>query len=153
MSRMQTFSAGQRIFSVDMMHAYINIFKPKAVAVPLSLLEYILDHPSWGDGVRYSVRDVFAKPKKYVDDMERIKNANLKYPILIWKNQKGHYVVDGVHRIAKAFLTKHSKIKAIIFGTPIMKKFLLSAKGDWDMVHALSQADIMQRFYKRFPSK
>lgn len=149
---MQTFSAGKRIFSVDMMHAYINIFKPKHVLVPMSFLEYVLDHSSWGKlDNSHSARDVLAAPKKYKKDMERIVTANLKYPIIIWKNKTGHYVVDGIHRIAATYLKKSPKIKAIIFSTPLMQKFLLSINGDWNLINQLSQADIMQRFYKRFP--
>lgn len=149
MSLMQTFSNGKHVFSVDMMHAYINLFKPKVVLIPLTLLEYVIDHPGWGEpGSTYTARDVLKHPKKYKEDMERIESANLKYPIIIWKNQKGHRVVDGVHRIVKAQRDGVSKIRAVVFDGALMRKFVI---GSWPIPGVMSQADIMQKFWKRFP--
>jgi hypothetical protein len=57
--------------------------------------------------------DVLANPNKkmYKREIERINNANLKFPIIIEEN--GHHVVDGVHRLVKASLQKKNKNKSI----------------------------------------
>ena len=45
----QTFSNNKNIYSVDMMFAYINIFKPKSIKIPISELLKNLEGKSWGD--------------------------------------------------------------------------------------------------------
>ena len=79
----QTNSNGKYIFSVDMMFAYINIFKPKSKTVTVSSLIHNLEHNSWGNGSkkeRFSALDVINNPtkEKFKDDIKRIMNANLK---------------------------------------------------------------------------
>jgi hypothetical protein len=69
----------------------------------------VVDHESllkgtgrtWGDRPnRYGWRDVLADPDKYPEEMARIENADLSYPILV--RDRDDVVIDGIHRLLKA---------------------------------------------------
>jgi hypothetical protein len=151
----QTFSVGKRIYSVDMIHAYIQLFEPVVVGMPLDVLEYCMHIKSWNDrgllSSSFSAQDVLDNPKKYEQDFERIKNANLKYPIIIWNRANGHYVVDGIHRIAKAIGLKRKKINAYIFDEVLMNKFLVDRKGNLKRVEDMPMSETISMFHERFP--
>ena len=99
----QTFSDGKNIYSVDMMFAYINIFKPKYIKVNVKDYLSTLEYNCWGNPKikkLFSPKNVIDNPKKHKEDYKRIMNSSLKYPIIIANNN----IVDGVHRITKAYL-------------------------------------------------
>ena len=149
----QTYCNNNNIYSVDMMFAYINIYKPKSKYIEISTLQKTLEYDCWGipeKNIKYSPMDVLANPNKkmYKEEIERINNANLKFPIIIEEN--GHHVVDGVHRLVKASLQKNIKIKAYVFSKEEMKKFLLSRKKDWNKINNLKIYDYIKLFYEKF---
>lgn len=73
--------------------------------VPLSKFTNHIKKKEWG---KYSIKNVLDNPDKYPEEMKEIKNVDLRYPILIHKDN----VIDGNHRLAKAFLLRKKKIKA-----------------------------------------
>ena len=56
---------------------------------------------------------------------QRVMKADLSYPILVVKNEKGEIfgLLDGTHRLQKALLQKKKKIKVKIFNKEELKKF------------------------------
>jgi len=145
----QTYSINKKIYSIDMMFAYLNIYKHPTISVPVSKLLNALEDKSWGNHskkIYYSANDVIKNPKKYKNEMDRIKKANLKYPIII--DEK--YVIDGIHRLSKAYLRDKKYIKAYIFDKKLMKKFLINSKADWIKVDNLQTHDFIKLFYKKF---
>jgi disulfide oxidoreductase YuzD len=147
----QTFSDGNKIYSVDMMFAYINIYKPKSKYVKVKSLLKTLEYKGWGDPIKkiyYSALDVIKNPKKkkYKNEIARIKKANLKFPIIIANN----IVVDGVHRLTKAHLSHKEKIKAYVFTNKEMNKFIINRKLDWNKIDELQTYDFIKLFYDRF---
>lgn len=62
----------------------------------------------------------------------------------------GNNVVDGVHRLTKAYLTNQKKIKAYIFTKKEMNKFLINKTIDWNKVDELQTFDFIKLFYERF---
>lgn len=148
----QTYSNNNKIYSVDMMFAYINIFKPVHTKILVSDLTRNLDHKCWGDptnAIEYSPLDVLKDPELYVRDMDRIDNANLSYPIIVHNT----IIVDGVHRLTKATLSGKKYIKAYKFDDDLMKLFLIDKKGDWDKVDIMQTYHYIELFYKRFSGK
>jgi hypothetical protein len=146
----QTFSSNNKIYSVDMMLAYINIFKPNYIYINIDSLMKNLDYKAWGDPIQeihYSPMDVLKTPKKYKDEIKRIKNADLRYPIIITSNNN---IVDGVHRLTKAYLNKNKKIKVYKFMAKDMSKFLINNEKDFKKVDKLNLHDFIKLFYKRF---
>ena len=145
----QTFSDNKKIYSVDMMFAYINIFKPKCRKVDINQFSATLNYKGWGDPKKkifYSANMVLNNPKKYKDEMKRIKNADLKYPIIVYKN----YIVDGVHRLTKAALLGKTTIHAYIFDDKMMKLFLLDKNKDWDKIDKIQVYNYIELFIKHF---
>ena len=62
------YSVNNKIYSVDMMIAYINIFKPKKKQVDTIPLFGVLENKMWGDPLKtnfYSPLDVIKNKKKY----------------------------------------------------------------------------------------
>ncbi len=147
----QTFSINKNIYSVDMMFTYLNIFKHETIKIPVSKLLKNLENKSWGDpskNIYYSPMDVIKNPKdkKYKNDNNRIKKANLNYPIIITDDR----IIDGMHRLSKAYLQNKKYIKAYVFDKKIMKKFLLNNKGNWNEIDNMDIYQLIKLFYKNF---
>ena len=87
------------------------------VLIPLSNLKYHLKEKEWGN---YSIQDVLKNPDKYPEDIEIINSVDLSYPILEYKDN----IIDGNHRLAKAFLDGKENIKV----KQITKKQMEAAK-------------------------
>ncbi len=154
----QTYSDGNKIYSVDMMLAYINIYKPKFIKVNINDYLHVLDYKGWGDPskkILYSANDVIDSireknvPKKYVKEHNRIKNANLKYPIIV----NGKHIVDGVHRLSKAVLLGKKQIKCYKFDDKIMNSFLLDKNKNWKKIDELKIHNFIQLFHEKFSQK
>lgn len=125
----RTTSSGKTVYSVDLMIAYINIFKPKAQVIKLSDIHMDFNAKGWGES-DISVNDVLANKKKYITDYNRIKSANLSYPIIINSKYEIH---DGVHRYVKAMMLKKKTINAYVFDNKLMKKFIINKTGNYDV--------------------
>ena len=118
----KTYREGKEIYSVDMMLAYTNLYTTRKVMLKVFELGPQLDELVWG---KNSPRQVMAK--KTGEDWDRIKHANLSYPILITEDGK---IIDGYHRVCRATMDNHTTIKAHVIPDAIMKKCLLVDNGD-----------------------
>ena len=85
-----------------MMLAYVDTHSHPIVKLPIDEFLPQLKVKVWGS---WSPMDVIEHMdmKKYKADVERIKNAKLSYPIMLTGK---HTIVDGYHRLAKAYLEK-----------------------------------------------
>ncbi len=148
----QTFSDNKIIYSVDMMFAYIHLFKPEFEKIKISELLYHLDFDLWGDvrNIKYTPKDVLANPIKYEIEMNKINNSDLKYPIIIYKKYNKLMIVDGLHRLTKSFMLNKKTIKTYIFDFELMNKFIINRNKDWDMVDNIPIYKCMEIFYTRF---
>ena len=145
----QTFSDNKKIYSVDMMFAYINIFKPKYTKIKTDQLLHNLEYKGLGDpkiNLFYSPKQVLDNPKKYKDEIKRINEANLKYPIIVYNNN----IVDGVHRLTKSFLLNKKTIKAYIFDDKTIKNFIIDKNKDWNKVDKIQIYNYIELFIKKF---
>jgi hypothetical protein len=150
----RSFAIDKKIYSVDMMFAYVNILKHPITEVKISDYEHFFNFQTWGDirvNKLYSPFDVLnnMQDKKYKNDIARIKKANLKYPVFVYNG----YIVDGMHRLVKAKLLKKKTIKAYVFDDKLMAKFLLNNKGNWKKVDSLETYEFIELFIKRFIKK
>lgn len=83
-------------YSIEMMHAYINLCKPdNKIKLNLEDLKFNLEYNCWANFVCPIdvINDI--KNKKYKDELFYINNANVKYPIIVDSN---YYIIDGMHR-------------------------------------------------------
>jgi len=149
-----TYSDNDYIYSVDLMFMYINKVRPKYEAILVKKLEPQLHIECWGDmNEKFSPMDVIKNRTKYTEDDERIINADLSYPIIIYNN----FIVDGMHRLTKAYLNGDKYINAYIFSDDLMNKFIISKRknelwddSDWNYYDNLTIEDIRKIYNDRF---
>lgn len=144
-----TYTHKNKIYSVDMMISYVNCFQHPVIEIPLTQLEHTLINKCWTNidtKICHSPNDVLENPEKYKKDMERIKSANLSFPIIVNNN----YIIDGFHRYTKAYLGHEKTIKACVFDKKLMQKFVLDKKGNCDKVDNMKAYKLIDLFYKRF---
>lgn len=108
---MQSYSNNKKIYSVALMIAYLNMSKRKSQKIKIHTLKNQMKYKAWGDPVKnifYSPRKVIKNPhnKKYKDDLKRIKKADLTFPIIM----SDGFIVDGMHRLTKAYLINKKEI-------------------------------------------
>jgi len=145
-----TYSDNDKIYLVDLMIAYVNIFDYPVTDIDTKDYLSHLKSKCWRKfGKKYSPIEVLNNPSVYDLDMEKIKNAELIYPIIIFDGN----VVDGMHRLTKLYLQQKSHLKAYVFNEALMKKFLVSAKGDYKKLESLEIHHIIEMFNDRFTIK
>ena len=86
------------------------------------------------------------KNQKYKDEVIRIKNANLKYPIILDSN---YNILDGVHRYVKHIIENKTTINVYIFDKKIMKKFIIGKRDEFNDKN-LQINDFIEIFTQRF---
>lgn len=148
-----TYSNGHQIYSVDMMFAYLNNHPVTPIKVKVSDYWDVLKSNNWGDPVKnqlYSAFDTINYPQKYPKDYQRIMNAQLAYPIII--AQSNNQIVDGIHRLAKAYLNDQKTILAYIFNDQLMQKFVLAkeTKNVWTKIDRMPVYQLISLYYERF---
>lgn len=147
MPNFKTFSDETHIYSVDMMMAYVNTHKLQTVPFDLEENHWQIEQPVWGD---YSPADVLKHPekKKYIDNIRRIKDADLSYPIFV--TSKGQ-IIDGYHRVLRALKDGKKTMKSYVFDAVLMKKFILQKDLDFVAVHQrMAIHDLLELYVKRF---
>ena len=129
-----------------MMFAYLNSNKHPVETLQLEELEPQLKELVWGD---WSPMTVLEKmdAKKYSENAERIKKADLSYPIIVTGK---HRVVDGFHRLAKAQLEGKKTIKVQVFDAALMRKFLLVKGLDFVKLNEMKIHEVLELYIKRF---
>lgn len=148
----QTFSDDKYLYSVDMMFAYLKNNEHPTTKIMVDDYIDTLEYSGWGDpskNIYYSAMDVINNPMVYQDEYKRILRADLSYPIII---SADGYIVDGMHRISKAYLEKKPSIRAYVFDEDLMTKFILAGKSIdvWEMVDKMPTYEIIDLYYQRF---
>lgn len=147
MPNFKTYSDEKNIYSVDMMMAYVNLNKLSIQKLSIEENLWQLEQPVWGD---YSPSNVLKNPekKKFAENIQRIKAADLSYPIFVTSK---HQIIDGYHRVLKAIKQKEKTIKAYVFEPSLMKKFIINKELDYPAVHQKMQIhEILELYAKRF---
>lgn len=68
-------------------------------------------------GCFISIFQVLNQPNKFAEHINRIKNADISYPLIIMEDPYDKYgsILDGSHRFAKMLLEKKRKINVVYF--------------------------------------
>ena len=113
-----------------------------------------LEQKVWGE---WSPKTVIEKMdvKKYHENSERIKKADLSYPIIITGNKtavtKAHSIVDGYHRISRAYLEGKKYINAYVFDKSLMNNFIINKDMNFVKVHRDTDIhEMLELWTKRF---
>jgi len=88
--------------------------------VELSELEHFLSENVWGFDEKLTPTMVLKDKNKYKEYYEDILKANLGKPILI--RESNGEIIDGYHRLTRAFIEKRDYIKAIYVSDEEMKE-------------------------------
>ena len=107
------------VYSVDMMMAYVNLFKHPIVKINVAEFLPELKLIRWNDMV---LLDVLKDLKNHPTHYTRIMEADLSYPIFV---RADNDLIDGAHRLCKAILTGKKTINAYVFNNILMKKFII----------------------------
>lgn len=138
MPPLKTYNDEKNTYSVDMMMAYVNAHKLPIQRISIEENLWQIEQPVWGD---YSPSDVLRNPskKKYAENIQRIRNADLSYPIFL--TSKGQ-IIDGYHRILKAIQQEEKTVKAYVFDAALMKKFVIQG--------SIEIYELLELYQKRF---
>jgi len=150
MTTLKTYHNNKNIFSVDMMISYVNVFGHPKVKLPTSDFVPQLEEKVWGD---WSPLDVIYNMnfKKYKEDADKIKKADLDYPVIVTGK---HKIVDGFHRVSKAYVEGKKNIDVYIFSSDLMNKFIIDRDMNFDKVHNNTDVhEILELWTKRFCSE
>jgi hypothetical protein len=140
----ETYSDNKYKYSVDLMHAYINLQQPEKHKLETSELIFNLDFNCWDKNTKPSDVISCIKSKKYKDEVKRITESNLEYPIIVDNNL---FIIDGMHRFVKSVLINKSTIDVYKFDKKIMKKFIIGTLGE---KLNLTISDYIELYQKRF---
>lgn len=132
-----------------MMISYVNVYGHQKVKLPVDDFIPQLKENVWGD---WSPMDVINNlgAKKYKEDAEKIEKADLAYPVIVTGK---HKIIDGYHRVAKAYLEGKKQIDVYVFNSDLMNKFIINRDMDFVKVHNnTSIHEILELWTKRFCS-
>lgn len=144
------------IYSVDMMFAYIKKNKKKISEVHINVSEFAnqLNNAMWGNpekNIKYSPMSVITDSESNQQEYNRILKTDMSHPIII--SAENGNVIDGMHRLSKAYLEKNLYIVAYMFDSTIMKKFIIGKKDEWKKVNSMHICDFINLFVERFYEK
>lgn len=125
---MNDFNVDSNIYCHYLSFLYINKFSPESIKIDMesTLIKCNLEKKEWFDkngnnGI--SPLDVVRSPNLYFNHYKRMKDADMSYPIIIWKEKE--LVIDGNHRIGHAYINRHEYIDSILFNDEIMSRMVL----------------------------
>ena len=158
MPPLRTYNDGKGIYSVDMMFAYLDTHKHPVTTLSMEELRPQLDQIVWGtESELWSPNTVLEKMelKKYASNAERIKKADLSYPIIVTgaatKQSIQHRIIDGYHRLAKAAFKGQTDMKVYVFDASLLRKFLLDGDQNFTRVFdEMTVTDVIELYVKRF---
>ena len=142
----------KNVYSVDLMIAYVGLFELESIEVDIEKLRPSMNLPYWlsrkgRDMRRLSPAQALEDPDEYPDHTRKIAQADLRYPIFIHEDYR---LIDGAHRLAKAFSDDRKTIKAYMFSDELMEKFIVNTEGQIQIGKIISVAQQIHIFYKRF---
>jgi 8-oxo-dGTP pyrophosphatase MutT (NUDIX family) len=110
----QVYDDGVAIYDVELLQKVVKPNKPNMVPMKL-LVDQLYDKKVWAEGDHdLSPMMVLTNPTfdhANIKHMSRIRMADLDKPIII--RFKDGRVIDGYHRLSKAFMSGHKHVKAV----------------------------------------
>jgi hypothetical protein len=86
------------------------------ISIPIKTLLWHLDLPVWEkdgtDDWNLTPRQVIEREMGTDEHYQRVLEADLSYPILVTEYNKHLVILDGIHRLVKAFLENRTTIRA-----------------------------------------
>ena len=114
-------------WDIEKLHA---LKLPTQTILVKNLLRH-LDLPYWKHNdkpFQITPRQVMESPSDYPEQYARTCDADLRYPIIVREDDGGILILDGVHRLLKAFMETHQEIKASVFSDELIPLILHDEK-------------------------
>jgi hypothetical protein len=98
---------------------------------PIADLAYLLDLPLWssvpGRGMLFDIspREVLASLERSPHQHLRVLQADVAFPIDLLRYQERHWILDGVHRLAKLALVGEHFVNVRIHSEAIIPRILV----------------------------
>jgi len=95
--------------------------------IDINELTWHFDIPfHWHGGEVYNLksREIIDNPEKYKDEYKRTMNADLIHPIDIMENKGQWLILDGLHRLMKAYIQGHKTVKVRKISRDLIPKIL-----------------------------
>ena len=147
-----TYTNNKYMYLVDLMFMYINDRNIVSTKIKTDKLFPQLKFKGWG---QISPLAVIKDKNVSIEHYNQILKADLRYPILLDSKLN---IVDGAHRLSKAYLLNKKHIRAYIFNKDIMEKFKIGEKkkqrtwkkSDWNYYESLTKKNVEELYTKRF---
>jgi len=142
----RTFIMNGKKYSVDRLFKITKNIKVHKV--PIGTLVSQLANKSWEykheGNADISPIDVIENPKKnrkYTKHYNRVVNADMQYPILVYlDDNKNPIIVDGLHRLSRAYMEKHPTISVrYVTNKQLDKVFIMAAISKKDPISAVEE--------------
>ena len=145
----------KNVYSVDLMIAYVGLFKLEPIEIDIERMRPSMNLPYWLSKrgktmVRLSPAQAIENPDEYPEHKKKIESADLRYPIMIHED---YHLIDGAHRLVKAFSEERKTIRAYMFSDELMEKFIVNKEGNINIGRFISVAQQIHIFYKRFANQ
>lgn len=128
----QTFTSNGVTFDVSLVWSHCEDIKPESIRA--SDFFHHLKNKSWNiENKRVSPDEIIKENDKESEHIVRIKDSNLEYPIVVWSEKfledgeikEKEHIVDGLHRISKAYIESIEYIDVIFLENEDMKDILI----------------------------
>jgi disulfide oxidoreductase YuzD len=91
----------------------------KVIKYKMNDIKHWVYNPCWSKKECFvSIFQVLMQPKKFPEHIKRIKNADLKYPLIVLEDKYDKYgtILDGNHRFAK-MIKENKRVVPIVYFT------------------------------------
>ena len=157
--KLKIYKHNNHLYLIDFMFLYVNKGNISSQKIDIHQLLPQLSRNVWnGISPMQIIEKTVPTEKKdiSIEHAERIKKTDIQYPIIINTN---YDIIDGMHRLVKAYLLEQEYIEAYIFNDDLMDKFMIwKIKGkNWIKTgeiyyDSLSKEEIEELYRNRFPS-
>ena len=133
------------IYSIEMIYAYINIFKLEQENINLDKLLFNLNLKCWTNNLQPITVINNIKNSQYKEQIDKINKSDSMFPIII--NEHG-IIIDGMYVLAKAKLENKKTVKTYTINTSLMKKFRILKNNEIDKIKTIQIHNHIELFVK-----
>jgi hypothetical protein len=122
---MHVSTINKKIYSVELMILYFKHHKHPVKEIDVHSLKHVIRESTWNvdpdTDEEITPFEVMKDLEKYKFHYHKIKQADLSYPIIMYKT----HIIDGIHRLVKAIMEKRDKISVYVIKKSLLRKFYI----------------------------
>lgn len=138
------------VYSIDMIYAYINLFKFKTEQIKTSSIIDNLELLCWNkikpNDILELIKNKNNKNDTYINkNIDKINKANIETPVIITDQ---NIVIDKMHVLAKIKLENKKMVNVYIIDKLLLKKFRILRYNEIDKLNTLNINNYIEIFVK-----